>query len=334
MSDANATHKIVIPLFDPDKNDVTAKTWMAFVSMAIKAAGTLTEGAGEAARQVNNWTESMAANHAILTLRGGASRWIETLIEEENPAVNSWTELQKLFKARFCEKHTLSEKVKLMDLRQGAKESVMDFYDKVKSNVHQWYSEDWVEANTDADKAAKTKSLQMHVKLSFAAGLRPSIQKDTIIQDCNTVEELITVAMRVEASKKDNRDAHVNAGQAQGAEQEEHAEEAELEVDEDGGAVAAVNARNGARPKFSRGPSSNGQRNSRPTSSTTKFQGTCNYCFKKYHKHVNCFKRQNNERRGVFCENVNAVPRQAAPIEAEAEMSSIEMDNYLNMYSA
>ena len=202
MSDANATHKIVIPLFDPDKNDVTAKTWMAFVSMAIKAAGTRTEGAGEAARQVNNWTESMAANHAILTLRGGASRWIETLIEEENPAVNSWTELQKLFKARFCEKHTLSEKVKLMDLRQGAKESVMDFYDKVKSNVHQWYSEDWVEANTDADKAAKTKSLQMHVKLSFAAGLRPSIQKDTIIQDCNMVEELITVAMRVEALKR------------------------------------------------------------------------------------------------------------------------------------
>ena len=44
-------------------------------------------------------------------------------------------------------------------LYQGAKESVMDFYDKVKSNVHQWYSEDWENANTDADKAVKAKSL-------------------------------------------------------------------------------------------------------------------------------------------------------------------------------
>ena len=276
----------------------------------------------------------MAANHAILTLRGGASRWIETLIEEENAAVNSWTELKKLFKARFCEKHTLSEKVKLMDLHQGAKESVMDFYDKVKSNVHQWYSEDWEDANTDADKAAKAKSLAMHVKLSFAAGLRPSVQKDTIIQDCNTVEELITVAMRVEASKKDNRDAHVNAVQAEAAEAEAAHDDDDLDIDDANGAVAAINARNGARPKYPRNPGSGGQKGPRGPPATGRFQGNCNFCFRKYHKHASCFKRQNDERKGIFRENINGAGKQAAPIEAEPEMSSIEMDNYLNTYSA
>lgn len=222
-----------------------------------------------------------------------------------------------------------------MDLHQGAKESVMDFYDKVKSNVHQWYSEDWENANTDADKAVKAKSLAMHVKLSFGAGLRPLVQKDTIIQDCNTVEELITVAMRVEASRKDNRNAHLMRFKPRQLKQKLPRMMMMILMKMTPMALwlpLMLEMVLGLNTPVILGLAD--KKDPGLLQQQEVATGNCNYCFRKYHKHASCFKRQNDECKGIFRENVNSTAKQAAPIEAEPEMSSIEMDNYLNMCSA
>ena len=333
MAEANSTHKIVIPIYDPDSPNVTAKTWVAMVDMAVKAAGTITTGVGDAAVVTPRWSAQMTANHAILLLRNKASQWIETLIEEGNEAVNDWAQLKVLFKARFCARHTLSEKVNLMDLLQRKNESVQDFLDRVRANLSTLYSTEWSDAE---DAAARTKSMAMHVKLNFAAGLRPSIRQQAVIQDSKTVEELLTIAMRVEAALKDN--SRQSAPEVHAIAEAGRDEVDDYDPDVDGGAVSAVGARTGARSRNFRGRGG-GSNNGPPRSAagSTRFQGTCNYCFKQFHKSEKCFKRQNDERRGIRRDNINAPTRQASAVEAEddsREISSVELQNYLNGFSA
>ena len=272
----STTHKIVIPIFDPDSTSVTAKTWVAMVDMAIKAAGQVTTGEGDAAVTTNRWTPQMAANHAVLLLRNKASQWIETLIEEGDEAVNNWDLLKVKFKERFCARYTLSEKVNLMDLFQRKNENVQDFLDRIRANMGTLYSTEWTDAD---DAAAKRKSMEMHIKLNFAAGLRPSIRQQAVIQDSKTVQELLTIAMRVEAALKDTSRAAAPAEVHAVAEENGEGEEEDEEVDDRD--VAAVGARTGAKPKSfpRRGNNSNGNWNRKPTG-PPRFQGSCNYCFK------------------------------------------------------
>ncbi len=111
-----------IPTFDPDKEDISAKAWLNLVDLGQQAAGKNAAG-------TNNWTDEITASHAILLLRGKAASWISNLIEEKDDSLKKWSDLKKKFRGRFCEKHTLSEKTKLIsDLTQSSQESCQDFF--------------------------------------------------------------------------------------------------------------------------------------------------------------------------------------------------------------
>ena len=56
---------------------------------------------------------------------------------------------------------------------------------------------------------ARTKSINLHHKLLFSAGLRSDIKQDVIIQDSVTLEDIKMVAILVEASVKDRKKSAV-----------------------------------------------------------------------------------------------------------------------------
>ena len=106
MSNPNQ-HCLQIPVFDPDKNDISAKAWVNLVDLGRQAAGKDSTGN-------DIWDDSVTASHSILLLRGKSADWVANLIEEKDDSVKKWSELKKKFLARFSQKHTLSEKTRLI----------------------------------------------------------------------------------------------------------------------------------------------------------------------------------------------------------------------------
>ena len=193
-----------IPTFDPDREDISAKAWLNLVDLGQQAAGKTAAGA-------DVWSDEITASHAILLLRGKAASWISNLIEEKDDSLKKWSDLKKKFRGRFCEKHSLSQKTKLIsDLNQSPHESCQDFYDRCRCQLHVLYDEEWDDVagpGAAADAEARSKSIKMHHKVLFASGLRPDIKQDVIMQDMKSLDDLKAVAMRVEASVKETNKA-------------------------------------------------------------------------------------------------------------------------------
>ena len=52
-------HRLQIPVFDPDKNDISAKAWMNLVDLGRQAAG-------KNAQNEDVWTDEITASMAIM----------------------------------------------------------------------------------------------------------------------------------------------------------------------------------------------------------------------------------------------------------------------------
>ena len=356
--------KIIIPFFDPESKAVTPRAWLSFVEMARKSAGkkTVTEGVGDAAvqREVDVWTSEMTCVNAISLLRGTASKWIKNLLESQANETKDWEVFKASFKKRFVKSLTLTEKLNLTDLRMTASESVLDFYDRCKNNINLFFEEEWeslvvgetkatlpwgspgtqvTEALQTVSKNYHRQCVNIHLKLAFAAGLRDSIKRQTLIQPTETLDEVLAVAQRVEASQKEVKRevAVIEAG---------FSDEEEVEV-------GAINARKGqaaaGRSRFlpsQARSSNNGGATSRRPGGT---MGDCYYCLKPNHMKRDCITRRNDRNKGIFRSNINAAPsrRQNASVEmddsnaeaaaeasAQVQSAQIDIADYLNIHSA
>ena len=202
MAQSLNQHRLQILVFDPDRNDISAKAWMNLVDLGKAAAG-------KTANNEDVWNDEVTASMAIMLLKSKAADWVANLIEENDPAIKKWSLLKVKFQERFCVKHTLSEKTRLIsDLKMSSTETCADFFDRVKSSLNTLYDQEWTSpaaGHEEADKLACTKSVNLHHKLLFSAGLRADIRQDVIIQDSVTLDDVKTVALRVEASVKDKK---------------------------------------------------------------------------------------------------------------------------------
>ena len=346
MANNSNEHRIQIPTFDPDSAALSAKAWINLVELGR-------ESAGRNAQNDYNWSNSVTASTAILLLRGKSADWIANLIEEKDPAVTSWTELKKKFQDRFCVKHTLSEKTRLItDLKMTNSESCSDFFDRCKSNLNILYTEEWsepTEENQAADNQARTKSITLHHKLLFTAGLRSDIKQDVVIQDSTTLDEVKTVAMRVEASIKDRKK---NATIVEVNNIDNEVEESD--PDDSGFECDAIhkqsqrqlrhyerNQNRGFRGgRGNRGNAGNGFRGGRG-GQNRRFNGLCHYCHQPNHQIRFCFAKQNDERQGIFRNQrpKPEQPRENASVEASNELptttvSALDVSEYLNVFQA
>ena len=141
------------------------------------------------------------------------------------------------------------------------------------------------EANEAADKLARTKSINLHHKLLFSAGLRSDIKQDVIIQDSVTLEDIKMVAIRVEASVKDRKKSAVmEVNEIDGQRDDD---DSEFEVD----AIHKISQRQlrqyERRNRGSRGNQGNrSQRGQmgRGNYRGGRFDGLCHYCHKPNHQ--------------------------------------------------
>ena len=197
------------------------------------------------------------------------------------------------FRKRFVKSLTLTEKLNLTELRMTATESVLDFYDRCNNNINLFYEEEWetlvvgqtnpgipwgtpgVAVTEDLKKVSKNYHMQcvnIHLKLAFAAGLKDSIKRQTLIQPTESLESILEVAQRVEASQKEIKKevALVEVGDSE--------DEADVEV-------GAVNyQRKAPRPQGTGNRGGAGGPNRRPGGPQTE----CYYCFKPQHFKRDC----------------------------------------------
>ena len=326
MANNLGQHRLQIPVFNPDNDDISAKAWMNLVDLGKQAAGK-TGG-------VDNWSDEVTASMSIMLLKGKAADWVANLIEEGDPAVKKWSELKKKFQERFCVKHTLSEKTRLLSgLQMTHSETCADFFDRVKSALNILYDEMWTppeEINAEADKLARTKSINMHHKLLFSAGLRSDIRQDVIIQDSVTLEDVKTVAMRVEASVKDRKKSAAVVEVSEVLEEEEK-DDSEFEVDaihkQSQRQVRQYQNRGGRGSRSFRGGTYNRGRGGR-------FNGLCHYCSKAGHQIRSCFARQNDEKQGIFRDRrpPSDRPQETAAVDASVEVNALDVSEYLNAF--
>ena len=320
MGDTTGHHlnvtKINIPYFNPDKKDISAKAWVYMVDMAAVAAGTHTvkKDNGETTQE-QRWDDEVTATNAMLLLQGSANKWMENLLIEKAPEVKSWKLFKKAFKKRFIKNLTLTEKLNLMELRMRANETCDDFYDRCKNNYNLFFEDEWEELVLDqtvphlpwgkpGDKQTQPvidisnnyykKAKNIHLKMSFAAGLRESIKKATLIQQADTLDNIVEVAKRVEASLKE-----VN--------KEFGAASCEVDQNELNVEANAINTFKG-RGRFQRGgrggsQNRGGQRQGAPPSGFK-----CFYCFKPNHYKEQCNTRKHDRAKGIFKTNIDAKP--------------------------
>ena len=183
--------KIIIPLFDPEDQQVTPRTWLNMLEMGRQAAGKNEDGSWK-------WTDEVTCNNAILLLRGKAAQWVENLLETKSPVLKKWEDFKKAFKNRFIKSLTLTEKLNLMDLQMKSTETVLDFYDRCTNNMTLFYEAEWeklvkdetstglpwgspgtrvTDNNISVSKNHYDKCIEVHLKIAFAAGLKDSIKR-------------------------------------------------------------------------------------------------------------------------------------------------------------
>ena len=289
--------KIVIPFFDPESQAVTPRAWLSFVEMARKSAGKKRVSEGADARDVPNWSDEVTCTNAILLLCGTAAKSIKNLLESQATELTVWEDFKKSFRKRFVKSLTLTEKLNLTELRMTATESVLDFYDRCNNNINLFYEEEWetlavgqtnpgtpwgtpgvavTEALKTVSKNYHTQCVNIHLKLAFAAGLKDSIKRQTLIQPTESLESILEVAQRVEASQKEIKKevALVEVGDSD--------DETDVEV-------GAVNKK---------APRPQGTGNRGGAGGTTRRSGgtqvECYYCFKPQHVKRDCITRRND----------------------------------------
>ena len=321
-------HRLQIPIYDPDTDAISPKAWINLVDLGKQAAGK-----NEAGNE--NWTDEITASHAILLLRGKAASWISNLIEDKDDSIKKWSSLKEKFRHRFCEKHTLSEKTKLIsDLSMSSSESVNDFFDRCKSHLMILYDEEWPLLVDDAnDKAARQKSINLHHKVLFSAGLRSNIKADVIIQDSKSLEDVKTVAMRVEASVRDAKPkqqvAEINtAAVEQVAQPIEDPPRGQNEAEVDA-VYRPPQRRQTYQPQnFNRrGRGARGGRSGQ----NQRFNGSCHYCHKFGHRITQCFTKENDEKRGIFRQKV---PQPNSSTSNSVQVNALDLSEYLNTFQA
>ena len=315
--------KITIPYFDPEKTKdnvsgwVSARAWVRQVDRAIRAAGTKQDGQPA-------WDDEMSASMAISTLRGLAANWVEKLELQEScggrvTALHSWKAFKKVFQARYVTALTLSQQVaKMRNMSQGAKESVLDFRDRVDINTYDLFEAAWTvtddQVNQAADLEAREKGRKTIANILFASGLSDNIRDKA----CNlaatdaTSEDFVAIARRVELTEQDRKMRKAQVAVVN---------EVVTEDSSDSEAEVSFVKKGKGKGKGKSQTTQNKDESDKPRFG--RFLGRCWHCNEEGHTKANCFKKQKEDAARRF-KKVNETA-----VSGQAEMNQVDLLDYL-----
>ena len=151
--------------------------------------------------------EAQAAGILAGSLTDKAFQWLETLRADRPTVLTSYDDLLQAFKDRYLRALTRTELQALhAGLKQGKKETVMDFKDRcayVQTIEMEEYTQ--AEKNTDFFKKEKMKGILD----KFMVGLRPEILANVQTQDavCKDLDAYLLVARNVEIALEKKQQA-------------------------------------------------------------------------------------------------------------------------------
>ena len=208
---ANPVRGISVPEWygEPLKDRCSIQGWIKSVDSAAGLA---------------QWNDERTAQLAYLSLRGKALQWALNQSYDDPDKWKAWAGaegLKKALEVRYTRRQTISEICSLREtLVQGEKELVNDFYDRCCTvnfmiDNQQWDDVVLNEARDNEnlvtqDKKSKQKHHRINVMNDFSHGLREEIKSLLLIQDPQTQSEMLSIALRVEASINDKNKAFQN----------------------------------------------------------------------------------------------------------------------------
>lgn len=178
----------------------------------------------DSAAGLAQWNDERTAKLAYLSLRGKSMQWALNQSYDDPNKWNAWAGangLKKALEIRYTRRQTLSEICSLREtLVQGEKELVNDFYDRCCTVNFMIDSQQWDDVvlneardnqeMVNQDRDSKKKHHRINVMNDFSHGLRDEIKSLLMIQDPQTQHEMLSVALRVEASINDKNKAFQN----------------------------------------------------------------------------------------------------------------------------
>ena len=320
------TSKIQIPVFDPASTKITARAWIAYVELARDSAGTRVVKVGDDEVTEQVWSDKQTCTNAMLLLQGTANTWGIHILETRGPELSNWAKFKSAFKERFIAVLTLNEKMNLRDLKMSSTDTCRDFYDRCVNNINLFYENEWETIHIDDEnplvplEAPGTKVTAVHVartakyrdytidielKLAFAAGLKESIKRQVLFQESANVKEILAIAQRIESGLKEMRKSEISI----------------LNIDSDDEDSVHVNALNFMKRK-------------RPQNGPTKPGGKgkpngqlkCYYCQKTGHFKSACITMRNDRKKGIFKSNINMKPKVSSnSVDADSDSSESDL---------
>ena len=162
----------VPPFTGTDKDEYSADIWLTNVARL-----------GE----LNNWKDEQILNGCWLALKDVASVWRESETHLGSTSLTTWPRFQEAFLSRFQEAKSAVEQVLIIsNLKQGQKESVRDYFDRVNNSVHLSGNDSLVAMHLDRNfttadegfKACITHFMRVH----YVSGLKPEIRR--LVEAC------------------------------------------------------------------------------------------------------------------------------------------------------
>jgi len=182
----------VPPFTGTDKDEYSADIWLTNVARL-----------GE----LNNWKDEQILNGCLLALKDVASVWRESELRLGSTSLTTWPRFQEAFLSRFQEAKSAVEQVSIIsNLKQGQKESVRDYFDRVNNSVHLSANDSLVTMRLDRNittadegfKACITHFMRVH----YVSGLKPEIWRlvEAKFSSLKTKEDLVKAAVEAEVA--------------------------------------------------------------------------------------------------------------------------------------
>ena len=173
----------------------------------------------DAYKTLANIADDRTAQLAYMSLRGKAAQWALNATHDDPNAWAAWEGadgLKKGLQDRYFVRATLSQMCQLRDsLVMQASENVSDFYDRCVMVNHQLVQQQWEpvlpNANNDnaqavtADAAARRKHIKISLIADFCNGLKDEIKTLLMVNDVDSAESMLKLAIRIEASLNDKK---------------------------------------------------------------------------------------------------------------------------------
>jgi len=176
---AGPRFRLAVPVFNGARENVKVVSYLTKAQLWVTASGT---------------PDAEAASALIFAMTGDAEIFGLNLVNKEEAAAKSWTELKKKIREVFLVDLTSAERKKIrMQLKQEQGEHPLDFFNRLEATQHLLQAAEYTEVERALEIFKKTSESEL--EMLFQAGLESELARK--VGDNPTVKDLKTLKTAV-----------------------------------------------------------------------------------------------------------------------------------------